>query len=340
MADDDVLVIGAGLSGLVAARTLDAAGVPTVLIDKSTGPGGRLATRAVDGALVDHGAQFFTVRGDDFAAMVEEWRALGVPVSEWSRGFAQATDVRDGPDGVTSTGGDGHPRYAVEGGMNTIAQVLAGGLDVRAPARAQAVWTSGGRWHVAVTTPHGETTLRARALISTPPLPGALALFVRGAVALPSALLARLRSVSYDPCLALMVVLDRRPPLPEPGGVQFAQGPVRWLADNARKSVSSTPAVTVHAASGWSTAALDDGDGDIAATLGAWLRPWLGDAEPTTVQLKRWRFSQPRSPITTAAPAARVDGAPLVFAGDAFTQSKVEGAARSGVAAAEALLGR
>ena len=57
----DVLVIGAGMSGIACARALQAEGVPVRLIDKGRGIGGRMATRrtAVAGKTItfDHGAQ-------------------------------------------------------------------------------------------------------------------------------------------------------------------------------------------------------------------------------------------------------------------------------------------
>lgn len=344
MPDADVLVVGAGLAGLVAARALTAADLTVALLEAGDGPGGRLATLRVGEAALDHGAQFFTVRTDTFADLVDGWRGAGVPVSQWSEGFAQATDIRDGPAGVHDTGGDGHPRYVVTGGMRTLAAVLAGDLDVRTGQRAQAVWRVGDGWRVAVATAGGATaagdashTLAARALLCTPPVPQSLALFDRGATGLPPQAVRALRAVDYDPCLALLATLDGDPDLPPPGGVQFAGGPVRWLADNARKGVSARAAVTVHAAGGWSGTWFDADVADVAGPLVAWLRPWLGAARVVATQVMRWRYAQPRSLVPSRTVCADVGGAPVAFAGDAFERARVEGAACSGLAAATAL---
>ena len=51
----DVLIIGAGLAGLRAARVLADAGVGVQIIDAAERPGGRVATDAVDGFLLDRG---------------------------------------------------------------------------------------------------------------------------------------------------------------------------------------------------------------------------------------------------------------------------------------------
>lgn len=66
----DVAIIGAGLAGVAAAGDLIAAGKSVLLIDKSRGIGGRMATRRHAGTRIDHGAQFFTARSERFAAFV------------------------------------------------------------------------------------------------------------------------------------------------------------------------------------------------------------------------------------------------------------------------------
>lgn len=339
MADPDVLIVGGGLSGLTAARALITTGRTVAVLEKSGGPGGRLATRRIAAATVDHGAQFFTVRSNAFSDLVRRWGDLGAPIERWSNGFAQASDVRDGPAGVTSTGGDGHARYVVRGGMNVLAKTLADGVTVVANTRAVAAWVRARRWHVAVEGVDGPRVHHAGALLCTPPVPQTLALFTRGGTTLPPDVAVALASVSYDPCLALLAVLDRDPRLPAPGGVQFGSGPVRWLADNARKPVSGWPAITVHASAPWSTVCGDADDAVVAATLRGWLAPWLGNAAVVASQVKRWRYAQPRAGLERSALSCEVAGAPLVVAGDAFGQPRVEGAARSGLAAAGAIAG-
>ena len=83
-----VVVVGAGIAGLMAAQSLTKNGSDVVVVDKGRSPGGRLATRRIDDATLDHGAQFFTVRDSLFETHVSEWIASGV-VTEWCRGFRQ-----------------------------------------------------------------------------------------------------------------------------------------------------------------------------------------------------------------------------------------------------------
>ncbi len=55
----DVVVVGAGLAGLNAARLLTAAGLEVAVLESSDGPGGRVRTDRVDGVLLDRGFQLF-----------------------------------------------------------------------------------------------------------------------------------------------------------------------------------------------------------------------------------------------------------------------------------------
>jgi renalase len=54
----DIAIIGAGIAGLTCAQQLQQAGKQVVLIDKSRGLGGRLATRRLAGTHADHGVCF------------------------------------------------------------------------------------------------------------------------------------------------------------------------------------------------------------------------------------------------------------------------------------------
>ena len=96
-ADDhfDAIVIGAGISGLAAATELARAGCKTIILEKSRGIGGRMATRRVGAAVCDHGAQFFTVRTRAFAATVTEAEAAAQgPIDVYVTRFTPMRAVR------------------------------------------------------------------------------------------------------------------------------------------------------------------------------------------------------------------------------------------------------
>ena len=313
-----VVIVGAGLAGLTAAGAL-VADHDVVLLDKGRSPGGRLATRRVGAAVLDHGAQFFTVRSDEFGRRVDRWRGDGI-VAEWCRGFG--------------ANADGFPRYLVRGGMNALAKHLARDLDVRCQSLVFTIRpTAQSGWSVGL---DDGTGIAADALIVTCPLPQAYSLLVTADVTLPPPLAGQ----QYDRTIALLAVLDGSPAIPDPGGVPLTDNLFSFVADNRAKGISPVEAATFHAAADWSEAHWDDDQEATRALLEQEAKPWLGDASIILSQLKRWRFATPRDPwpdrcwVATEADGAR---APLVLAGDAFGAPKIETAALSGLAAAHAL---
>ena len=130
-----------------------------------------------------------------------------------------------------------------------------------------------------------------------------------------------------------MAALDGPSGLGKPGAVDPVDGPIDWMADNQAKEVSAVPAVTIHATAGYSRDHWESEDALVAHELLA--AAALADtAIPGAVQIQRYAKPSVAHPEPCLA-AAHIP--PLVFAGDAFGGAKVEGAALSGVAAAEAL---
>ena len=320
----DVVVIGAGLSGLLAAARLQSGGARVLVLDKGRGVGGRLATRRTDLGAFDHGAQFFTARDPQFRLLVEAWQAAGI-VRAWATGFALA-------DGTFKR--DGETRYCGVSGMASISKHLAYGLDVRVSAKVVRVQTEDRGW--VVTTEAGER-LSGRALLLTPPVPQSLELLATGDFPLPEQVRSDLKQIEYAPCLAVLVQLSGPSRIPEPGGLWFDGEPVSWMADNQRKGVSSAAgaAVTIHAGQQFSRAHWETPEGEVTAMLLAVAAPWLGSV-PVQTQLHRWRYSLPLR-VHPERCVVLCEPAPLAFAGDAFGGPRVEGAALSGLAAGAAL---
>jgi renalase len=330
-----VVVVGAGLAGLVCARTLADRGVPVVVVDRRTVVGGRLATTTVDHAVADTGAQFFTIRSDAFQTLVDRWRDEGCPVREWSHGFLRAGTIRDHPD-LAEHSGDGHPRYAVDGGMAALAAHVGAGLDVRLGREVEAVSRGANGWRV--TTGEGATgSLDGSAVVCTAPAPETLAVLAAGHVDVPEAVVASLQAVTYEPCVALVAMLDRPPAIPAPGGVQCAAGSVTWLADNRAKGLSDRPSITVHAAGEWSAEHWAEPDEVIADGLLEHVHGWLGGAVAEAVEVHRWRYARTEE-VADDRVVVVADEPLLAVAGDGCGGPKVEGAARSGLAAAERVL--
>jgi len=324
------VVVGAGISGLLAAHELRAAGWRVVVLEKSREVGGRMATRRVGGATFDDGAQFFTVRSERFERLVEEWLEAGI-VREWTRGFANAEGTHNE---------DGHPRYLGSEGMSSISEHLARSLDVRTGERVVEVGVCDGMWEVRT---ESGTRVSGAALLLTAPVPQSLALLgSAGDFVLPDEPRRALDSISYAPCLTLLALLDGPTGVPEPGGVQIKGEPLDWISDNQRKGISEAPGITIQAGPEWSRAHFEASEARLTVSLLAFAGERLSSdlsSRAAETSLTRWRYSW----VTRSHPGPCLvasEEPPLLFAGDAFGEAKVEGAALSGLAAADHLLKR
>ena len=319
---ESCVIVGAGLSGLVAARTLQDAGISVTILEREEKVGGRMRTDRVGEGIFDHGAQFFTVREERFEQMVEGWLSAGV-AEAWTRGFAGASGQKNE---------DGYPRYKGVHGMSAIAEHLARGLDVRTGAEVGGLRRSDRSWEVVA----GSSTYGAESLVLTGPTPPALALVVGNGIPLPEEARDVLERIKYDPCIAVMALLDGEGAMPEPGGVQIGGDPLFWIADNRKKGISEVPAVTIHAGPEWSREQMREEDDKISNLLIEAAKNYVGTGVKATA-VYRWENSQPVTPHDE--PLVYVEGPPpLVFCGDAYAGPKVEGAVLSGLAAAEKLL--
>ena len=321
------VVVGAGISGLLAAGELTSAGWRVVVLEKSRAVGGRMATRRVGGGTFDDGAQFFTVRSERFEGLVEEWLEAGI-VQEWTRGFADAEGIHND---------DGYPRYRGSEGMNSVPKHLARGLDVRTGEGVVKVSVRDGTWKAR--TGSG-ASVAGTALLLTAPVPQSLALLRSGDYTLPEEARRALDSISYAPCLALLALLDGPTGVPEPGGVQIKGEPLDWISDNQRKGISEAPGITIQAGPVWSREHFETPEAEVTRSLLAFAGERLDfSSRVVKTSLTRWRYSWVTQPHPEPCLVASEEP-PLLFAGDAFGEAKVEGAALSGLAAADNLLGR
>lgn len=299
------------MAGLTAAGALHSKGWEVVLLDKGRGVGGRMATRRIGESRLDHGAQFFTIRDTRFREAAGRWEMAG-RVSPW---FVE----------------NGHVRYRAIGGMGALAKHLANQFDLRTETRVELVEPADEGWRVL--TDRGETFC-ASALLMTPPAKQSMALLAGCADRLPGEISAALNLVEFDPCFALIAVLEGPAIVPAPGYFRPERGPIEWIADNTQKEVSAgNVALTIHARADFSRHYLEAPKEDLAGILLEGAKIWFG-GRVIAWQLHRWKYARP---VTGAGPIClfSYQPAPLAIAGDAFGGPRLEGAFLSGLAAAE-----
>ncbi len=326
----DVLIVGAGIAGLTAARALRSAGKNVVVLEKSRGLGGRAATRRWGGMPVDHGAQFFTARSPEFRAQVDDWLQRGV-CFEWSRGLHRSSE-----HGLQPPEGDNFPRYTCREGMASLGRDLAGPdpsfvlreCKVTSIERRPSAWELG--------TEDGRV-FKARSLIMTPPPPQSADLLASAA---PDAA-AMLSSLPMAPCLALVA---RYPRKNYPWrGIQAPEHPViSWIGHDTSKRPDLHPDATIlviHASPTFSRDNFGVSEDIVAARLLETVSDIVGDklTSPAAFFLQRWRYAL--GPQNDGKLARVIPGQPpLVLAGDAIAGGKIEGAWLSGKAAGEAIM--
>ena len=215
-----VAVIGAGVSGLIAARTLQDHGFEVIVFEKGRSPGGRTATRRADpGLSFDHGAQYFTARDSHFARYLEAWTQQGI-VAEWAGRIVQV----EGGDVRPKT--DQPRRYVGVPGMTAIAHHLAADLPLRLETRIVKMGRARDRWEL--TDAAGQTHGHFNHVIVSLPAPQTVELLGDHDFA------AEVRAVPMTPCWAVLAAFERRIEASWDGA--FVHGsPLAWVARNSSK---------------------------------------------------------------------------------------------------------
>jgi renalase len=307
----DVAIIGSGIAGLACARRLASAGLAPVVFDKGRGIGGRCATRRAEGFQFDHGAQYVTARGAEFAAALDELAGTGA-VAPWD---------------------DGSGRHHVVGrpGMTALAKGLGEGLDVRQQAEVTSLLRDGDGWRIRV----GATAHDARRVVVTVPAPQVARL-----LGPEHPVVAQIAPVRLEPCLTLMAAVAAPAPFV---ARHDPEAPLAWIAqDSSKPGRPSGDAVAWVAQAGaeFSTRHLEEQPEAIAAAMLPLLRDRLGVSAEKVVHAAahRWRHARVTEPL--GRPFLASPCGTLHLAGDWCIGARVEAAWTTGRAAAADILER
>lgn len=303
------------MAGLTAARELRLQGWDVVVLDKGRGIGGRMATRRIEQARADHGAQYFSATTPEFQRVVQDLLTEKV-ITQWE-------PEADSPADHAIE----KPHYVGVDGMNAVAKALAQDLIVHTTETVISFRVDGSQW--LVETESGGH-YRADALLITIPAPQALALVEKSGFPITTADKSALSTISYQPCIAVMVALNKPSRLPAPGAIRYETGDIAWVVDNGQKGISpAQPSVTIHASADFSQTHFDDDLNAIGRQLADQLANLIPSDSISTIQVHRWRYSlaDQRHPAPFLAVEAPL---PLLFGGDGFGDGNVEGAFTSG----------
>ena len=249
----DVLILGAGLAGLAAARDLAAAGMRVQVLDKSRGVAGRAATKRFGALRLDHGARFFTARQPRTRALVEEGLEAGW-LSEWTR------QIPSWQAGQISTSGGAHPRYVGRSGMSEIGKALAAGLDVQTGTQITRLERAGGGWQL---TSDDGRTFGAPTLLLNAPAPQ-LSVLLAGLDNGPDT--SALNAVTLRPCWAVGAALEADVRADWPALNVRDHAALEWIAREHTKR-PGPPALMLHARADWSEQHLEDSPQQVQTAL-------------------------------------------------------------------------
>jgi len=321
-----IAVIGGGLSGLFAARTLRDHGHHVQVFEKTDRPGGRIATQTDSKYAFDTGAQYFTVRDERLKRYVQSWQMDGT-VQPWE-GNVQVIKKGRLSDEKRVT-----ERWVGVPAMDAIPAHLAAAVEIELNVTVASVTKNNGRWKlidqhnlayepydvviVAVSPPRATDCLR-----SSPEL------------------LKRVAEVKMKPCLAVMAAFEK--PLDLPFDAAFIhQSPVRWAARNNSKPRRPAPECWVfHANDEWSQTLYNRKDDKTAGrSLPVSFFESIGQTfiEPIYQHTRYWRAAAAVNPLNVGCLwDAELN---IGVCGDWCQMSRVEGAALSGMAMAGKILG-
>jgi renalase len=286
IAAHDVLVIGAGVSGLSCGRAVAGAGRDVLLLDRARGVGGRCATHRLLGMPFDLGVSFLHGRDPDFLAAV---RASCPQRTEgWPR-RVQGTGRPCQPEAFRP----GEQRIAVTDGVTAFPRKLAEGLPIRTDASVKALDLSGS---LPVAVLEGGEAVRARHLVLAL-APEQVLRLLDGTPDLPrplSAIRALLETSASEPSLSLCAAYPEG--TPSPGWDAWYPEDSRVLQylgnESGKREAPPFVGLVIQAQPSWARLRLDDPDWP-AALLAEAARvagDWAG--RPSETHAHRWRFAR------------------------------------------------
>jgi len=312
----DIVVVGAGIAGLICAQQLVQAGYKVAVVEKSRGLGGRVATRRLHNTCADHGLRYLEPKGQLLQLiqtlcqqnLLQIWQPVG-----------------------------SDPYYVAPAGMSGIAKFLAAGLEIKRNQRVEKLnLTTHNSWCLNL---ESTEELIASAIVIAIPAPQALLLLAPLADGVPAIFLDNLRSVKFAACFSVIAGYPDQQEHLLRNSITFSGHPdLSWIGlDSSKRQVVGAPVFVVQSSAEFAERYLEAGDVQLVgkqllnrAAQNCFF-PWLDT--PEWMEVHRWRYAFPSHPwqeaYLSAAPL------PLVCCGDWCGGNAVESAMLSGIAAAE-----
>lgn len=305
----DAIIIGAGISGITLAQRLQEQHKTVLLLEKSSGVGGRIATRRAEDCIFDHGAQFIKKVHTDLNPY-------------WSR-------LNCEKDGHIWFSSEETQFYTFKKGMTQLPKALTRNLEVRLREKVIQI-SNPQRHHCVVRTEHG-MEYNCKRIYLTSPLPQSLQLLRDSQISYPS----DLEEILYAPALVGLFRVETKDE--NIIGLNYHENPsqeIYTISNQLSKAVSPNLAFTVTMQPTWSDENFSGEDSDTLAKISTLFKDFLnqlGSPDSYSIphsQLKKWRYSHPLK-VSPKAFQTLGDENQIVLLGDAFGGGSIPGAVRS-----------
>lgn len=343
----DVVVIGAGISGLSARKTLLEGGASVLTLEKSRGLSGRASTRRFQeppGVFADLGAQFVSAKTEPWKTILNThlYKAPAkAPPKTQAKTQAKTQSDTQGVQAIRLEEAPQFPRYVHQRGMSRFGRLL---VEFPHPpqgpilcgVKALRLEKNSNNLFFETIIETGQI-VRSTAVVLTAPLPQSLNLLEPLHSALPPSLLENLKAVSYSCCLAGAYILEHPTNLEGFGILKNPSTQLAGIYDQRKKGLlTDSTVVVVHGAPEFSQTFWKDSESAILAQLWDHARRALPAGTLTeqtlSASLHKWLYCEPQQHLKHPFEVIQIEGsAPILLAGDAFGgPPSVEGAFESG----------
>ena len=299
---ENTLIIGCGISGLYLAKKMQEKKQheSILLVEKSKGVGGRLATRRSENATFDHGAQFYHLP-PSLQDLHQNWMKTKIvqPLLH----------------------PESRPKFCGTKGMTGIAKQLAQNLNLLLNTKITKLEKTPDAWIAHTDT---GTQFSTKQVILSCPLPQSIELLQNSAIAFDSELL----NIKY--AKALVVLLEDIQTTLDPENKNAYQELNKFgifsVCDQYKKGISRTPAWTITMNPEFSEQHFELEETEILKMALKQITEALPTLSFAKCSLKKWRYSRP---LSTYSKPFYTPTSGIYLIGDAFGGPSINGAIRS-----------
>lgn len=294
----DYTIVGSGITGLTLASNIKKTfpNLKIIVLEKSKGCGGRIATRRINESRFDHGLQFIE-KSDLTEKWIENWK---------SENIIQRFVI------------DSSEKFCAISGVTQLTKNLASSLNIKYEFKVFSLKLNSRYWEL---TNEEGVKVFAKNIVMTSPLPQSLEILERSELNYDS----RFSQIQYSKALVILIesTKDFDPSL------IYQENPnenIFSISAQHLKGNSKTPAYTIVMNPTWSEKHFELSDAEVLEKSIQLIKIKWPKLIVNSSHLKKWRYS---IPIHTWKNLFECVHPGIYLAGDAFGGPNIDGAIRS-----------